>query len=155
MYLFSALRPVAPKEGALELSMLKANWLHGLVFAVVVLGGVLLWPARTATRSMAVGTLVVALLLCGVFAPTLSHQVLDSVLAAAIAVVVVIWIVGYVRHRPPRPAAVTPFAAAPSPAPASPPPAPVTAEVVPPATPPPSPEPPAAEKPASGSQEGG
>jgi len=122
MYLFSALRPVAPAEGALQLRTLKANWLHGLVFALVVLGGVLLWPVRAASRAAAVGGLVIALLLCGVFAPTFSRQVLNGVLAAAIAVVVVIWVVEYWRHRPQRPAAASPFSAPPGPASAPPPP---------------------------------
>jgi hypothetical protein len=152
MVLFSALRPVAPEEGSLELHLLKGKWLHGLVFAVVVLGGVLLWPARAASRAVAVGGLVIALVLCGVFAPTFSRQVLNSVLAAAIAVVVVIWLVEYWRHRPQRPAAVSPPAVPPGPAPT--PPLQVPAQAAPPASPPPPPEPPAASQPASDSQEG-
>jgi ribose/xylose/arabinose/galactoside ABC-type transport system permease subunit len=72
------------------------------MFAAVVLGGVLLWPARTAPRSVAVGGLVILLVLCGVFMPTFSRQVLNGVLGAAILVVVVLWLVEYLRHRPPR-----------------------------------------------------
>lgn len=137
MVLFSALRPLAPEEGALELHTVKGNWLHGLVFAVVVLGGVLLWPARSANRAAAIGALVIALVLCGVFVPTFSHQVLNGVLAAAVAVVAVVWLVAAWRHRPARPAAASACAAPPAPTP-----------------PPPPPEAPAGNPPASDSQEG-
>ena len=114
VYLFSALRPLDAEQGALRLTAVKANWLHGAMFAIVVLGGVLLWPARTAARALAVGVFVILLVVWGVFAPTFSRQVLNSVLAAAIAVVVVIWLVGYVRRRPPRrPIPASPFAAPP------------------------------------------
>jgi hypothetical protein len=147
LYLYSALRPLAPEEGALELATMKANWLHGLMFVVVVLGGVLLWPARTAARSVAVGALVIALVLCGVFVPTFSRQVLNGVLAAAIVVVVVLWLVEYMRHRPPR----RPVPASPS-SPAAPPPA---TPDLPPVAWTPAPEAPAAAPPAPGSEEGG
>jgi hypothetical protein len=132
MYLFSALRPLAPEDGALQMVTMKASWLHGLMFAVVVLGGVLLWPARAGIRVMAVGAFVILLVLWGVFAPTFSRQLLSSVMAAAIVVVGVMWIVAFFRHRPPRrPIAVSP----------------------PPAAAPPSP--PAATEPTSGTQHGG
>jgi hypothetical protein len=72
------------------------------MFALVVLGGVLLFPARTGVRSVAVGALIIVLVLCGVFLPTLSRQVLNGVLAAAILVVVLLWLMEYLRHRPPR-----------------------------------------------------
>jgi len=135
MYLFSALRPVAPDEGALRLTTLKGNWLHGLMFVAVILGGVLLWPARTATRAVAAGVLVIALVLCGVFAPTFSRQVLNGVLAAAMGVVVVVWIVAYVRHRPARRAAPASPPPGQPPAPASAPPPMPAAEPSPPPAP--------------------
>ncbi len=151
MYLYSALRPLEPEEGALQIRTLKANWLHGLMFAAVVLGGVLLWPARTTARSVAVGALVIVLVLCGVFVPTFSRQVLNGVLGAAILVVVVLWLVDYLRHRPPRRgvSAGPPSAAAPPPAPPEvPPPAPPSAFT-------PVAEPSALSKPAPGTEEGG
>ena len=127
MHLYSALRPLEPEEGALHVRTLKSHWLHGLMFALVVLGGVVLFPARAAGRGVAVGILVIALVLCGVFLPTFSRQVLNGVLAAALLVVVLLWLMEYLRHRPPRrPLPVSP----PSPAP------PPTPPQVPPPTPP-------------------
>jgi hypothetical protein len=118
MHLYSTLRPLEPEEGALQVRTMKSTWLHGLMFALVVLGGVLLFPARTAARSLAVGALVIVLVLCGVFLPTFSRQVLNGVLGAAILVVVLLWLMEYLRHRPPRPPLpVSPPSPAPPPTP--------------------------------------
>jgi hypothetical protein len=147
VHLYSALRPLEPEEGALKVRTLKSNWLHGLMFALVVLGGVLLFPARTAARSVGVGTLIIVLVLCGVFLPTFSRQVLNGVLAAALLVVVLLWLMEYLRHRPPR-----------RPLPAGPPSPPTLPEVPPPApsagTAPPA-EQSSSGQPAPGSEQGG
>ena len=113
-YVFSTLRPV----GALGLTKINENLLTGVLLALIVVGGLLLVPARTPLRALAVGILVIALILSGVFLPIFARQVLDGYLLAALAVVAVLWTVGYfVRRKPPRSAtpapAQTPFASTP------------------------------------------
>ena len=90
-YVFSTLRP--PSDGALVVRTIDHRGLSGLVFAVIVLGGLVLLPAGVARRVLAAGLLVVVLVLAGVFAPTFSLQVLNGSLMAAVAIVLVLWAV--------------------------------------------------------------
>jgi hypothetical protein len=90
-YVFSTLRP--PSDGSLVVRTMDHRWLSGLVFAVIVLGGLVLLPAGVARRVLAAGLLVVALVLSGVFAPTFSLQVLNGSLMAAVLIVLVLWTV--------------------------------------------------------------
>ena len=73
--------------------------LNGLLFAVTVLLGVLLLPARLPARALVVGAAVVALVLAGVFLPTFSMQILNGVLSAAVFIVAVMWSVALVVRR--------------------------------------------------------
>jgi len=95
LYVFSTLRPAPPPAGALRMRTVDQTWLGAIVFAIVILGGVLLLPFGTSARATAVGLLIVALVLCGVFLPTFALQVLDGVLASALFVVFVLWIVWF------------------------------------------------------------
>ncbi|MEE8450715.1 MAG: hypothetical protein V3R99_02340, partial [Thermoguttaceae bacterium] len=95
LYVFSTLRPAPPPDGVLRMTTVDQTWLGAIVFGVVILGGVFLLPFGTSTRASAVGSLIVALVLCGVFLPTFALQVLDGVLASAISVVFVLWIVRF------------------------------------------------------------
>ena len=122
MYLFSAIQPQSAmqpdeatgKDGSLRLARFSENWLHAIVFAGLIAAGAALLGARAATRGLAIGGLVVALVLCGVFLPTFARQVLNGTLAAAIFVVLVVWIGWYLkwswprRPRPPQTAAASP-----------------------------------------------
>ncbi len=91
MYLFSALRPPAPEEGMLKLTAIHEDWLHGIVIGVLAVGGLILLASRAWVRLVAVGSLVIGLVICGVFWPMFARQVLDGYFAAAMAVVLVIW----------------------------------------------------------------
>ncbi len=91
IYLFSALQPAPSKDGALRLTTIRESWLNGLLFTVIIVGGVLLLPTRAGTRAVAVGVLIIGLVLCGVFLPLFARQILGGSLAAAICVVLVIW----------------------------------------------------------------
>ena len=85
--------------------------LDGLIFAATVLLGLLLLPARLGVQTFVVGLAVIGLVLAGVFAPTLSRQILGGVLAAAVFVVAVTWTMGMAarrRKRPTPPPAETP-----------------------------------------------
>lgn len=91
LYVYSTLRPAAPPHGSLETTTISGRGLNGLVFAVTVLLGVLLLPARLSLRALCVGTAVIALVLAGVFLPVFSMQILNGVLVSAIFVVAVMW----------------------------------------------------------------
>jgi hypothetical protein len=109
LYVFSTLRPARPEEGgALRLVTLDEDWLSLLVFGAVALGGLVLIRRPASQRLMAFATLLVALVLIGVFLPTFSTQVVDGVLFLAIFLVLVVWLVMYViRVRPLRTAVAT------------------------------------------------
>jgi hypothetical protein len=99
LYVFSTLRPAA--DATLTVRTIDRTALGGLIFALVVLGGLALTPSRFAGRAMAIGGLVVALVLAAVFCPTFSLQVLNGTLAAAIFIVLVFWaVVAVFRLRP-------------------------------------------------------
>ncbi|MAE63894.1 MAG: hypothetical protein CMJ18_06440 [Phycisphaeraceae bacterium] len=103
-YLFSALRPTSDDTAALTLTSFSDRWLHLLVFACLFAIGVALLRRGAAARWMAIGALVAALVLLGVFMPTLSRQLIDGSLCLAVFVVAVLWIVhhqAWVRPRDP------------------------------------------------------
>ena len=101
LYVFSTLCPKPPPEGALYLTTIDQTLLHGIVLLIVIFAGLLLIRRSVSTKVLAVGSLIVALVLCGVFLPTFSLQILDGVLASAIFIVVVMWVMWYAaRVRP-------------------------------------------------------
>jgi hypothetical protein len=99
LYVFSTLRP--PPHASLVINTTDRRGLAALLFAIVVLGGLALVPAGAATRALAVGALIVVLVLAGVFLPTLSLQILNVTLFAAIFIVLVVWAMVFMfRLRP-------------------------------------------------------
>jgi len=97
-YLFSTLRPAPPPEGSLRLKTIDGRLFSGLIFATVVLLGVLLLPAPVPCRAFVVGAAIIGVILAGVFLPILAMQILDGVLLAAIVVVAVMWTVGAIAN---------------------------------------------------------
>lgn len=141
LYTFSTMRPGPAPGGSLRLTTMKEQRFKLLVFLLVAAGGVLLLRAAAGRRILAVGALLAALVLAGVFAPTLSRQLLSLPLFAAVAAVAVLWGARFAAGAWSRinmagasaPAeAASPFAAAsaavPSPPPAGEPPPPATGE---------------------------
>jgi hypothetical protein len=90
-YVFSTLRP--PPEGTLVVRTMDRRGLAGLVFAVVLLAGLVLVPAAWTRRVLAVGGLIVLLVLSGVFLPTLARQVFGGAFWSATVIVLVVWLV--------------------------------------------------------------
>jgi hypothetical protein len=88
-YVFSTLRP--EPDGPLVVRTVDHRGLSGLVFAVVLLGGLLLVPAGWTRRVLALGGLIALVVLGGVFLPTLSLQVFNDSFAAAVFIVLVVW----------------------------------------------------------------
>jgi hypothetical protein len=102
LYVFSALRPAAPPQGSLRLTLVTATRLSLWVIVLLVLAGVLATPLSAGRRVLAVGALVVAFVLCGVFFPLVIWQICDGLLAAAVVLVAVIWTAWYVVYTLPR-----------------------------------------------------
>ncbi|MGO9115196.1 MAG: hypothetical protein ACLP9L_38785 [Thermoguttaceae bacterium] len=98
--IFSTLRPEAQTD--VRLWTLNHEALGAWIFGVVLLAGVLLVRTSLATRVIAVAVLIVALVLLGVFWPTLSLHVFGCPLFAAAGIVLLFWaVVGLFRlHRP-------------------------------------------------------
>ncbi|MFO8012459.1 MAG: hypothetical protein R6X20_04040 [Phycisphaerae bacterium] len=101
-HLFSTLQPAPPPEGNLRVYAVGSRTLAVLVFAVVLVAGLVLNFTPWTVRCVAVGALVAALVLLGVFAPAFAHQVADWVLVSAAFLVLVIWVVWYLAVTRPR-----------------------------------------------------
>jgi len=101
-YLFSALQPAAPPGGMLSLVTIDENWWNAIVVAVLLVGGVVLLRVASGTRFIAVGAFLSGCVLCGVFLPTLSMQILDVVTGCAILVVLLVWLVHHLVWVRPR-----------------------------------------------------
>ncbi len=101
MYLFSSLCPAAPPAGALHLITMDEDWLAFRVLAIVLVPGVVLLWTRASVRWTACGVFVVLLIAIGIFFPTLSRQIVDGKLVAAVVIVLTIWCLHYfIRVRP-------------------------------------------------------
>jgi hypothetical protein len=125
LYVFSTLHP----SGPLRVSAWDRDWLRGTVVVLLLLGGVLLVPARAGVRMFCLALLVIVLVALGIFWPLFAWQVMSGVFWAAIALVLAVWAVWYFgqtipqcyrawRDRPSKPLRPFPFAApqaAPSP----------------------------------------
>ena len=101
-YLFSAVGPAAPPQGALRLVAMDHDWLAAAIFGAVLLAGVILMFTRAAVRLVAAGAFIVLLVLVGVFAPTFARQAVNLVLVAAVFIVLVLWALWYVLWTRPR-----------------------------------------------------
>jgi len=101
-HLFSTLQPDPPPEGNLRIFAIGSRTLAVLVFAIVLAAGLVLNFTPWTVRCVAVGALVALLVLLGVFAPALAHQVADGVLVSAAFIVLVIWVLWYVVIARPR-----------------------------------------------------
>ena len=129
LYVFSTLHP----SGPLRLAAWDRDWLRGIVVALLLLGGVLLLPARICVRIFWSALLVVLLVFLGVFWSVFAWQVMSGVFWAAVVLVLAVWTAWYcvqtvplalqaLRDRPRKPLPPYPFAdAGPQAAPPSPP----------------------------------
>jgi hypothetical protein len=102
LYLFSTLGPAAPPAGDLKLVAMDQDWLSGIVFAVVILGGLVLLRAKVPTRLLVIGAVIAALVLAGVFLPTFALQLIDGVSLSALLIVLLGWLVMYLAWTRPR-----------------------------------------------------
>lgn len=90
-YVFSALKPEPPPRGSLSITTISNTYLSGLVFFLLAGFAFALLRASPKTKTIAIVCLVIAALLCGVFAPNLTHQLFRWSTAAGLAAVALIW----------------------------------------------------------------
>jgi hypothetical protein len=89
--IFTTLRPDA--TSTVKLWTIDHQTLNGWIFGLTLLGGIVLLWASLRMRVMAIALLVLALVLAGVFWPTLALHILGPPLYWAIAAVVILWLV--------------------------------------------------------------
>jgi len=97
-FLFSTIGATAD-GGALHLTTISGNVLSAMIIIVVIGGGLLLLRTGAATRWLAIGTLVVVLILVGVFLPVAGRQLTGGLLIAGLAITLIVWFVQFVRRR--------------------------------------------------------
>ena len=111
LYEFTTLRPAAPPVGSLRLTAWNQNWLNAVLFGGLTVLGIVCMRQRWTTKLVVLAALITVLVLAGVFAPTFTFQLLDGKLVAAIALILVLWLVaGIVSWRgsvPPPPPPTT------------------------------------------------
>lgn len=112
LYLYSSSQPDALPGGSLRLVSMNSRALRALVVAMICVCGIVMIRRPLGQRCFVLGSVLVGLVLAGVFVPTFTMQVLDGTLLAALGIVVVAWMVWYVaKTRPRRLAAMAAYAA--------------------------------------------
>ncbi len=91
LYLFSALRPDPPPDGTLRLWGIHENVLSGFVIAFLAVIGLVLLRSSLTRKLAAVVMLLIAAVLCGLFAPTFGQQLLGTSTYAGLAMVAIAW----------------------------------------------------------------
>jgi hypothetical protein len=90
-YLFSTLRPDAASDNALKLVTLRRLVLHGIVIGLLVIVGYLGLRGSWSQRISLVLGLVLAVMLCQVFLPTLGQQLMDGASLSVSGLWALIW----------------------------------------------------------------
>ncbi len=98
LVLFSALRPQTSPAGDLQLWALNENWLAAWILVPLVLLGLVLLRSSLRVKLSVLATLLIAIMISGVFVPTFAQQLLNVPLATAIAVVVIAWSAWYLMY---------------------------------------------------------
>ena len=93
LYAYSTLRPESPPDGSLKLTAIPTKGLAAIVFAVVLVIGLLMFDRPLTQKLIVVGILAITLISSGIFAPTFARQLISLPLFAAAAIVGILWVV--------------------------------------------------------------
>ncbi len=96
IYTFSALQPQSPPDGDLRMAAIGDKWLAGLIFVPLAIIGFVLLRSSLRLKVMAVAAALIAIVACGVFAPTFAQQLLNVPMYAGFAMVGIAWAAWYV-----------------------------------------------------------
>lgn len=105
--IYSTLRPCPAPDGSLHLATTDRRLFNGVVILVIALIGLPLFRQPARRQLILLLVLAALLLLIGIFVPRLARSILLGVFPLAIALLVLIWLVGHVSgwRRPRSPAA--------------------------------------------------
>ena len=115
LQVYSTLRPQPAPDGSLRLATMNRNMFHGLVIVAVAVIGLPLFRRSLRVQLILLLLLAALVLLIGVFVPELARTLLSGVFPIAVAILIVIWLIGHVtklpwsRRGPGQPAPTTPF----------------------------------------------
>lgn len=90
-YIFSTLQPDMSEEGGLSLTTMSRNWLHGLLYLVVGIIGVLGLRVKIKEQVLLAAGLVTFSVLLGVFLPVLYLQLMDGYFVISTMLVFGVW----------------------------------------------------------------
>jgi len=96
VYVYSTLRPETAPDGSLRLRTVSQNALNGLVVLVVAVFGLPLFRRSLRIQIALLLLITTVMLLIGVFAPELARNLFGGVFFVAIAVLILIWLIGHV-----------------------------------------------------------
>ena len=96
MYLFSALRPEPPPNGSLGLYAINDKRLACLIFVPLAIIGLVLLRKPLRAKVIAIAAILIAIVACGVFAPTFAQQLFNSPMYAGLTMIGVAWLAWYV-----------------------------------------------------------
>ncbi len=91
MYLFSTLRPKSPPDGRLQLYTMDERVWALLVFLPLTIVGLLFLRSPIKVQILALSGLLIGLIACGIFAPTLGRQFMNQPLYAGLTIVGIAW----------------------------------------------------------------
>jgi len=98
--LFSAIRPPVDASGGLRV-LAPRSWIADAVVLVIVVAlGLLLLPVSAYGRTLAIGSAISLVAVCGLFDPTLTRTVLNNAMASGVFVVLVSWVVQWLIRQP-------------------------------------------------------
>jgi hypothetical protein len=97
LFEFTALHPSPPPDGSLHLVAWNQRGLAGVLFGGLAVVGLVYVRRPWSTKLVVLATLITAIVLVGVFAPTFSFQILDVKLVAAVVLILIVWGVGSLR----------------------------------------------------------
>ncbi len=114
-FVYSTLRPEVAPDGSLRLQTMDRRMFDGTLVILVALVGLPLFRRSLRLQLALLLSITAVLLLIGVFAPELARSIFDSIFPAAIALLVLLWLIGHISkmrwRRVDRPAAASsPFA---------------------------------------------
>jgi hypothetical protein len=89
---YSTLRPAEAPEGSLRLTTTNRNWLNLLVFVITAVIGLIMVARPVREKFAVIVAIGIALILCGVFAPTFAAQILGGAFVIAVILVLLFWL---------------------------------------------------------------
>lgn len=95
MFSFSALKPETPPAGSLRLMTVSKNFLSSSVLILLAVVALALLRSKLKLKIIAIATVCLAMVLIGVFAPTLAAHLFSMPIVAGLSTAVIVWLGWY------------------------------------------------------------